>query len=178
MVIQEPTAFLQCLCSRIDCPAGSRTRGTLPVLREFKLLPFKERWKNSIILIWQQVSMWQLGSAARAASGSPPCTSYICRAGRAAPWPYIAGGGCWDDQLHLTSASSRVSIHTQHLNCSRTLPACQGEKQRQELGLPLARSAAKASRVPDNGARASLISTNMIIFQDDFILLANKLLVK
>lgn len=77
------------------------------------------------------------------------------------------------DQLHLTS-SQQKSVHTRHLSCMRRLPDCQGEKQRQETALPVTRSAAEASRVPEKGAQASLISTKMILFQRiSFCLLTN-----
>ena len=44
--------------------------------------------------------------------------------------------------------------------------------------LPTTRSSSQASRVPKSGARASLVSTKMLLFQNDFVLLVNKLPVK
>lgn len=72
--------------------------------------------------------------------------------------------------------TQQQSVRTQHVSSTRSLPDCQG--QRQELVLPVTRSAAEASRVPSTGDQASLVSTKVIMFQNDFILLVNKLLVK
>lgn len=41
--------------------------------------------------------------------------------------------------------TQQQSVHTQHLSSTRSLPDCQGQRQRQELVLPVARSAAEAS---------------------------------
>lgn len=74
--------------------------------------------------------------------------------------------------------TQQQSVRKQHLSSTRSLPDCQGQRQRQELVLPVTRSAAEASRVPSTGDQASLVSTKVIMFQNDFILLVNKLLVK
>lgn len=44
--------------------------------------------------------------------------------------------------------------------------------------LPATSSTSEASHVPESGARASLVSTKMFLFRNDFILRVNKLPIK
>lgn len=99
----------------------------------------------------------------------------------AAPWPYIVGGGCWDDGSGwpaVLDVTQQKTVHALLLSCMRNMPNCRGEKQRQKPMLPTTRSSSQASHVPESGARASLVSTKMLLFQNDFVLLVNKLPVK